>query len=1346
LGGYQTLHEVNDVGDAGDLQARRDAQHESSLQIGIVMAVFAVTLLLLGVAAFLAWRATQAPFPGFLTEPTLVINGMGDSDWPGYAAGLEYQDHLIALDGRPLNDATALARELARYEAGDVVVFTVRTPEGVTRDVPVELEATPPNVWGNFFLLPYSLGLVYLGIGIWAFVARRRETAGQVFGLVCALVALALGLLFDLYTTHSLSRVWVIALSMIGSVLLHLGLVFPQRVRFLNHHSRLHYLAYAPGIIIAIVNQFTLLNFDAPRAYFGAWAPMFIFTSVGVVGFLAMMLYRARSSQSPIVQHQARVILWGSLLAFGPMAIWLVFSRFFEWLLSPVQFFPWLILFPLSIAYTILRYRLFNINLVVSRGVVYALLSAVIVGAYFFFLYLVSLIFGVTLQTNDPVVLGVFVLVLALLLHPARMRLQRAVDHVFLREAVDQREVMRQFVNRLTETTGLASVFQALDEALGTGWDLQFAALFLEGSQRGHYGPHVIGSGSFPVPDASFSKSGPLVRQMLGRRESIYLYDDRPLPADLEEEHALKSLRPALFIPVAGHGWITLGPKRSGQPFSSEDLSTLESLGAQMAVALEKARLFTDLEQRMTEVDVLRWVGQAVSFSMDVDDLMELIYAQTSRVLDANNFYIALYNAEKKTLSFAFYVEEGERLYKGDEWSVDIGLTGEIIRTGRPILTDDYLQECQHRGVTSGGRPGKAWMGAPLNAGDQVIGVMNVSSFEPGVSYTHEQLQFFSTIADQAAAIIDKARLYQEMEERAQQLAALNEVGSVITSTLDLSAVLHLIMDTAVDLLQAEAGSLVLVDQETEELVFEVTAGPGSADLVGMRLPPGTGIMGTVIQDMESVIIRDAQSDQRWGGDLDAAFVTRSIIAVPMISRGKPIGVIELLNRQDGGPFDEDDARLLTAFATNAAVSIENARLFTQTDQALAARVEELSMMQRIDRELNATLDYNRVMDLTLDWALRMTGAEVGLLAVVVETDDGVRGLRFLANQGYPQDQVAAYEDTLWPLDRGIIGRVVQTGLPELIEAVKSDPDYEEAVAGVVSQLTVPIRREDQIIGVIALESSQPALLDQGGLDFVIRLADHAAIAIENARLFDQVRRANDAKTEFVSFVSHELKQPMTSMRGYTDLLASGATGELSEVQRSFLDTIRSNVNRMNSLVSSLLDISRIESGRIRINLSDVSVEQVIEESLRTIRQQIDEKEQRLEVEVSPDLPLVRGDRERLIQVLTNLVSNAHKYTPSGGQIRVQARLQLGAEGNGARNGYVMCSVSDTGVGMSPQDQERLFTKYFRSEDPAVRSESGTGLGLVITKSLVELQGGEIWVESEQGQGSTFAFTIPVVS
>ena len=1304
----------------------------------IVTVTLVAAVLILAVAAFLAWQAARLPFPGFLAEPTYNPIESGDPDWP-YKTSTVY---LIEFAGQPMVNTFSLVEALQAHRIGDEVTVRVREVDGASEhQVSVRLKPLPAKEITNFFIFPYVLGLIYLGVGVWVFLARRHEAGGRAFAMLCALIALDLGLIFDLYTTHWFPRVWIVSISLTGSLMAHLALVFPQRPRFLNRAYGLRYVVYIPAVILAVVNQFTILDFDSPVAYFDTFFAAFAFICVGGVAFLAMMIYRGFFSESPIVKAQARTILLGALVSFLPMAVW---SLFFESHPSATAFvLPWMIIFPLSVAYVVLRYRLFNISRVVSRVFAYVLLSAAVVGAYVLLLNLIYIITGTTLDANNPLILGI-VLILALLLNPVWTRLQRAVNRVLMRKALDTQQIVNQFVGQLAETTELPSLLEALDGVLEKGWGLQFAGLFLYDLKNAQYTPHAVGSGEFP--SVTFAKDSPLVYQMLERGQSIYLYQDRPLPPYLMTEgEAIEALRSVLLIPVPGHGWLALGSKRDGMPFSADDLAAMESVGSNIAVGLEKVQLFSDLEQRMTEVDVLRWVAQAVNFTMDVDDLMELIYAQTSRVLDTTNFYIALHNVDKGMLSFAFYIEDGERLYPDDEWPAGMGLTGEIIRSGRSIVTKDYTRECLNYGIPTGGRPGRAWMSVPLNAGNQVIGVMNVSSFDPSVVYTDEHLKIFSAIADQAAAILDKARLYREMEGRARQLAVLNEVASVITSTLDLEAVLNLIMEKAVELLQVEAGSLVMVDETTGEMVFEVTAGPGSADLVGVRLPPGTGIVGTVVEEGMPVIIKDAQHDDRWYQDLDAEFITRSIIAAPMVSRGRVIGVIELLNRSDMVPFDENDERLLMAFAADAAISIENARLFTQTDQALATRVEELSTMQNIDRELNALLDYRRVMDITLDWAVRVSGADLGLVAAVVELEDGTRGLRFLANRGYPEDTVNAYEEEPWPLEQGIIGRVVRTGEPELVVDVGSDPDYRAVVPGMVVQLTVPIRLEDRIIGVIALECSRSGSVEEA-MEFVVRLADHAAIAMENARLFERVRQANDAKTEFVSFVSHELKQPMTSMKGYTDILMKGMAGDLNETQQGLLETIRSNVDRMNSLVSELLDVSRIESGRIRLELGDVSVKKMIEDVLRTIQGQIEGKQQALEVKIASDLPLVRGDRSRLMQIMTNLVSNAHKYTPEGGDITVSARVWSDGQNGKGEDEFVLCAVTDTGIGMSPEDQERLFkTKYFRADNPAVRNVPGTGLGLVITKSLVELHGGEIWVESELGKGSTFFFTVPVI-
>jgi signal transduction histidine kinase len=228
---------------------------------------------------------------------------------------------------------------------------------------------------------------------------------------------------------------------------------------------------------------------------------------------------------------------------------------------------------------------------------------------------------------------------------------------------------------------------------------------------------------------------------------------------------------------------------------------------------------------------------------------------------------------------------------------------------------------------------------------------------------------------------------------------------------------------------------------------------------------------------------------------------------------------------------------------------------------------------------------------------------------------------------------------------------------------------------------------------------------------------------------------ANKSKSEFVSIVSHELKLPMTSIKGYSDLMLAGATGPLNENQTSFLTTIRNNVNRMSTLVSDLADISRIESGNLRLEPKIVKVQEVIDEVVAVTKNQFEQKKQTVSIEIQDGLPQSWCDRSRLTQIMTNMMSNANKYTPEGGSILVQA-IPV--------DGMIQVKVQDNGLGMTPEDQDNLFSKFFRSADDKVREAPGTGLGLSITKNLIELQGGKIWFESKYREGTTFFFTIPV--
>ncbi len=631
-------------------------------------------------------------------------------------------------------------------------------------------------------------------------------------------------------------------------------------------------------------------------------------------------------------------------------------------------------------------------------------------------------------------------------------------------------------------------------------------------------------------------------------------------------------------------------------------------------------------------------------------------------------------------------------------------------------------------------------MSVPLNTHDATIGALSLGSRDPAVVYTPDQRDILQALADQAAGAIAKARLLQETERRARQLASLNDVAQSLSSTLDLDQLLNQILKSSVAILDCEAGSLFMIDEGTGDLIFAVTEGPVASNLVGQRLPPGTGLVGKAADSGQPIIANDVYKTQDWSAETDeqTGFVTQSMLVVPLTVNENTIGVIEVINKRDGANFTPEEQELLAVFTGQAAVAIENARLYTLTDQALAARVEELSVMQRIDRELNTSLDIQRATSITLEWALRQSGSDAGLVGMV---DEG--SFQVLAAQGYPSDlDLCGPPQEKPPLPA--IETAIETGNPLLVEAANG-AGPEILLPEARSQVAVPIRRETEVIGVLFLESRQPDQYPEENLRFLTRLSDHAAIAIANADLYAEVQAANLAKSDFVSFVSHELKTPMTSIKGYADLLAAGSVGPVTEAQANFLSTIRSNVNRMATLVSDLADISRIEAGRLRLEFSAVAISEVIEEVIRSTQNQVEEKEQTLTAELPPDLAEVWGDRTRLIQILTNLVSNAHKYSETGGEIRIQAEQGDNIwDPEGARQ-VVHLSVQDNGIGISAEDQYKIFQKFFRSDDQKAREAPGTGLGLNITKSLVEMQGGMIWFESEFRKGTTFHFTIPVV-
>jgi signal transduction histidine kinase len=563
-------------------------------------------------------------------------------------------------------------------------------------------------------------------------------------------------------------------------------------------------------------------------------------------------------------------------------------------------------------------------------------------------------------------------------------------------------------------------------------------------------------------------------------------------------------------------------------------------------------------------------------------------------------------------------------------------------------------------------------------------------------------------------AVHDAARKLDELADSLQttqeesRLAALYRVSNMLGTSLDLDDVLTQVMDAVIGLTGAERGFLMLKSQDTDDWQLRAARNFSQESLETKDMEVSQTVLNTVMAGGQGVVTTDAQSDPRFSGQDSVVFYSlRSIMCSPLMARGVMIGAIYVDNRIKKALFKQQDLDLLNAFASQAAIAIENARLYTRTDQALASRVTELETLTQIDRELNAHLDLERVIDITRKWAVRGTGSRRVWLLLTREAN---------------RLEDTSTDDQEFSLEVPFVSEALQKKLPSTTTPIEND----------IARIAIPLIHSGQPLGVIVVERDQA--FDEASIQFLIRLAARAATAIENNNLYLAVQQADLAKSKFVSVVSHELRIPMTSIRGYTDLLRKEVVGPVNDQQANFLKVIQNNVERMSILVSDLSDISRIETGRLKLERVSVAIDASIEEVVRSLQPKLEEKKLTLSIDMDMNLPQIQTDPTRLNQVLTNLLSNAWKYTPEGGEIRIAAHREAGR---------VRIEVKDTGIGIGQSEQNLIFSQFFRSESESVRGQQGWGLGLNVTKRLVELMDGTIGFSSILGQGSTFWFTLP---
>lgn len=1306
---------------------------------GIVFLYQAMAAVVVVWALILAAGWVREPFLGSFYEHTLVFSDPGSETgaWE-FNKVVSSGDRLVAINGEQVNTGKDVRKVLANFVPGENVTVTVEFKDGNTRELSILLQNFPEDGISVYLVLPSILSFIFLVLSIWTFGLRRNEPAGRAFTLFSSSFSIVTGTIFNLWSSHEFTLIWTIACAVAGGSTIALALSFPSSPRTIINRPYLRWVGFVVSFVLVVMAAPYLFNTEYPVEYISKWQNIYFFDAFAILSLIGFNFYYALYSQSPVVKSQARGTLIGAFFAFILLTGYLIFGNLFSIPFSPWLFLP-VVIFPMVMGYNIMRFRFLRTDDLARQGAMYSLLTVVVTLGYAIVSAGAGFLFGNALPENY--LAGLFILVLALVLEPLRTRLQNLADVLFFRGSRVVAEQLEDFSHRLTTALDLNAISSLLRDQIASTLAPDQIHIFTYDSLNDFFVASP-GDGRRSTTDIRFTSTSPLVAYFKQEHLPLYLDNITDLPDVLKSEQSRIALLGArLFIVFPGkdkpNGWLALGPRLTNQPYTPSDLRFLENICDQSSVAIERVQTVAHLERRIQEMNALTRVSQGVNVTLTFDDVLELIYAQTAQIVPTSHFHITLYDKDSDYYYYGFCLENNERIHERENqpFAANVGLSPDVIRKSRPVITQDYIRECQARNHTPTIENIFAWIGVPLNAGAESIGALSVGSRDGSTIYTRAQVDLLQAIADQTAGAIVKARLLKETQERAHQLTTLNEITRQLTSTLELNPLLQNILENAVGILNCEAGSLLLVDDQTDELVFRVTVGPVASNLIGKRLARGTGIVGRAVETRKPVIENEEQTSNRFNGvDQQTGFVSRSLLAVPLQAKDRVIGVVEVINRRDGLPFVQNDQTLLTAFAGQAAVAIENARLYTLTDQELASRVEELSVMQRIDRELNASLEMDRAMRITLDWALRQSGAEAGLIGILEETQ-----LRVMSQQGL-DEQMESWPDQVMKIELPSMKAAVETGLPQNVE-VAVEASKNKLLLASQTQMVIPIRRETTVIGLLYLESTSGSQVD---IDFLTRLTDHAAIAISNAQLYSEVQRANLAKSDFVSFVAHELKNPMTSIKGYTELLASGAVGQITEMQTNFLGTIKSNVERMSTLVSDLNDNSKIEAGRLRLEFKATQAADLVDEVIRTFKRQLEDKKQTLELSIPPKLPAMWSDRIRVGQVLTNLVSNAFKYTPEGGAIQVGVEESPNHWDPDGAPRVIHLWVKDSGIGMTPEDQQKIFQKFFRSDDPKAREVPGTGLGLNITKSLVEMQGGKIWFESQYRHGTSFHFTVPV--
>jgi two-component system, NtrC family, sensor kinase len=866
----------------------------------------------------------------------------------------------------------------------------------------------------------------------------------------------------------------------------------------------------------------------------------------------------------------------------------------------------------------------------------------------------------------------------------------------------------------------------------------------------------------YPLPPSRTS----VVAQAILDRVVVHVRDfelDPDIPSASRELARAVGHRSLIAVPMLRDhnpiGAISVGrrgPQGAPRPFSDSEIAVLRTFADQAVIAIENVRLFNEtkeaLEQQTATSEILRVIASSPT---DIQPVFDAIAQSAARLCEA--FDAVVYRVDGDVL----WPVAHHGSFEVSPLPLLLGTAnGRAVIERRLVRVTDLQAEVTEfpEGAAISRREGtRSFVSVPLLREGGAIGTIAVRRFEIR-PFSDKQIALLQTFADQAVIAIENVRLFKELQASNRELTtaldkqtATSDILRVISqSQTDVQPVFDAIVDSAVRLSSADIAGLFRVeDGQLNEVSSRSRLDPDFQEKMRRVFPRPLDYsthMGRAILERRIIHIADladATAPPTAAGL--QAFGFRAHLVVPMLRSGEPIGGLSLLRRTPG-LFSGDQVQLLQTFADQAVIAVENVRLFTELQartHELTRSVDQLTALGEVGQAVSSSLDLETVLTTIVSRAVQLSALDGG---VIFEYDEPVEEFAQRAATERTGMLAEVQRTTRIRKGEGVVGRTALTLTPAQVSDITVTGAYEGRLretlieTGIRAVLAVPMLREGHLIGCLAVTRNAPGDFQPETIELLQTFATQSALAIQNARLFleiadksRQLEVASQHKSEFLANMSHELRTPLNAIIGFSEVLSERMFGELNEKQEEYLKDIYASGTHLLSLINDILDLSKIEAGRMELELTDFHLPTALDSALTLVRERAGRRGIALQMNVDNRLRQIQADERKVRQVVLNLLSNAIKFTPEGGRIEVAAV---------PKDGLVEVSVSDTGVGIAPEDQDAIFEE-FRQVGTADKKAEGTGLGLTLCRKFVELHGGRIWVKSQVGVGSTFTFTIP---